>query len=272
MPRGCGTSGACQVGFNLNASQIGLVELGQWVSPSPKVRPWYRVLESRGQVGSPFLTSLRASGRLTAERLKVQRLTATRVSAKVDLDSGKLRVSELTAEFLGGKHHGQWQADFSDKPSICDGSGSLNGISLTGLADAMNDGWIAGTASGTYTVKGTCSAEFWTSAEGTLQFDMSEGRLPHVALSEDADPFKVTGFTGQARLHAGEIEMKDAQLDSPDGKFQLSGTASLQGELDFRLARPPNGGARSGYTITGTLEEPRVNPASGGETQARLKP
>ena len=148
----------------------------------------------------------------------------------------------------------------------------MNGVSLDGLADVMNDEWIAGTASGTYAVKGTCNPEFWTSGEGTLRFAMRDGRLPHVALSEDAGPFKVTEFSGQARLHAGEIEMKDASLESPDGKFRLSGTASLQDELDFRLARTPNGGAGSGYTITGTLEEPHVNPASSGETQARLKP
>jgi autotransporter translocation and assembly factor TamB len=203
--------------------------------------------------------------------LQVQRLAATRVSAKVDLDDGKVRVFELSAEFLGGKHRGQWQADFSDKPASCDGNGSLDGISLTELAGVMNDGWIAGTASGTYAVKGSCSAEFWTTAEGTLQFDMKEGRLPHLALSEDGEPFKVTEFSGQARLHEGEIEMKGAKLDSPDGEFQLSGTTSLQGELDFRLTRVPNGVTGPGYTITGTLAEPRVSHASAVDTQAQLK-
>jgi uncharacterized protein involved in outer membrane biogenesis len=272
MPRGCGIPRACEVHFVLSANQIALGTLHEWVSPSPKERPWYRVLESNAKTGPSFLTSVRASGQIITERLQVQRLTATRVSAKVALDSGKLRISEFNADFMGGKQRGQWQADFREKPSVCEGSGSLNGVSLDGLADVMNDEWIAGTASGTYAVKGACTPEFWTSGEGTLRFAMRDGRLPHVALSEDAGTFKVTEFSGQARLHAGEIEMKDASLESPDGKFRLSGTASLQGELDFRLARTPNGGAGSGYTITGTLEEPHVNPASSGETQARLKP
>ena len=197
---------------------------------------------------------------------------STQVSAKVSLDSAKLQISELSAEFLGGKHRGQWQADFSVKPAVCKGSGSLTGVSLARLADAMKDGWIAGTANTSYEVKGSCPAEFWTSAEGTLQFDMNDGTLPHISLGEDTEPFRFTRFAGQARLQAGKIEMKDAKLDSPDGKFQLSGSASLKGELDLRLARTPNGAAAPGYTISGTVAEPRVSPLSGAETQARLKP
>ena len=33
MPRGCGTPGACEVQFDLSADQIGVSELGEWVSP-----------------------------------------------------------------------------------------------------------------------------------------------------------------------------------------------------------------------------------------------
>jgi len=271
MPRGCGTPGACQAYFVLNANQIVLGELSEWVSPRPKDRPWYRVLESSAKAGPSFLSSVRASGQVTTDRLQVRSLTATRVSAKVTLDGGKLQITGLNADFRGGKHRGQWEADFSVQPAVCKGSGSLTGVSLERLADAMNDAWIDGTANSTYEVRGSCSAEFWQSAEGTLQIDMKDGTWPHVGLEGDAEPFKVTGFTGQALLHAGEIEIKDANLDSADGKFQLSGTASLKGDLDLRLARVPNGLAAPGFTITGTLAEPRVIRSTNPETQARLK-
>jgi AsmA-like C-terminal region len=82
---------------------------------------------------------------------------------------------------------------------------------------------------------------------------------------------RFTRFTGQARLQTGTIEMKDATLSSPAGKFRLSGTASLKGELDFNLARTFNGASAPGYTITGTLAEPRVIQSSSPDTQARLK-
>lgn len=271
LPRGCGTPAACQVHFGLNADQIALGELREWISPSPEKRPWYRVLEPNAKTAPSFLANVRASGQLTTDRLQMQSLEATGVSALVILDAGKLQMSGLTADFLGGRHRGDWQADFSAKAAVCKGSGTIAGASLTEVADAMKDGWIAGTANLSYDVKGSCPAEFWTSAEGTLQFDMRDGTLPHVSLAEDVAPLKVTRLTGPARLHAGKIETKDAKLDSPGGQFEVSGTASLNGELDFKLASTPNSASGAGYTITGTVAEPRVIRTSTPDTQAQLK-
>jgi len=89
---------------------------------------------------------------------------------------------------------------------------------------------------------------------------------------EDAGPIRVTRFEGQARLHAGQIEMSNATLQSPDGKFQLSGIATLKGELDLKLSRTPTTAAAAGYTVAGTLAEPRVSRLISSETQAKLKP
>src|ERR1019366_7588541 len=136
LPRGCGTPAVCQARFVLNADHIALGELREWVSTSPEKRPWYLVLEPNAKTRPSFLANVRASGELTTDRLQVQRLEATGVSAKVSLDSG------------------EWQADFSVKPAICKGSGSITAISLTDLADAMKDGWIAGIANVGYEVKG----------------------------------------------------------------------------------------------------------------------
>jgi hypothetical protein len=270
MPRGCGTPSACEVHFILNANQLDLGALRDWVSPSPKARPWYRVLESNALSGPSLLSSVRAVGQLTADRFQLQNLTATRVSAKVRLDSAKLNISGLSGDLLGGVHRGEWQADFTVKPAICKGGGRFTGISLARLADAMKDAWIAGTANASYEMNGPCPAEFWTSAEGTLQFDMKDGSLRHVTLTDDAEALKVTRLTGQVRLQAGTIEMNGAELDAPGGKFELSGTASLEGALDFNLGRIDRRAAAR-YTITGTFAKPHVNQSETSETQARLK-
>jgi hypothetical protein len=279
MPRGCGTAGACEAHFNLNANEIELGDLSKWVNPGAKARPWYRVLESEGQAGPAFLERLRASGELTIERLQVQSVTAKRVSAKVSLDRGKLQITELNAEVLGGKHHGEWEADFRVQPAMCGGRGSLTAISLASLAQTAKDGWIAGTANASYEVKGECPAKGWgafwssygTSTEGTVEFEMRDGSFAHVTLGEDAKGLKVTRLAGQARLHAGTIEMKDLKLESPGGRFQVSGSATLKGELDLRLTRTPGGAAAPGYTIGGTMAVPQVHALAGAETQARLK-
>jgi len=270
MPRGCGIPGACEVHFNLSAKRIALGELNEWASPHPKERPWYRMLQSNAQAGPSVLGSLRAAGQVTVERLQVHGLEATHVSANVSLDRGTLQVSELTADFLGGKHRGAWQADFTVKPAVCNGGGSLTGILSARLADTAQDPWISGTGNGTYQVSGACSAGFWASAEGTVLFDVRNGALPRISLVEDEGPLQIARLSGQARLHGGKIELRDAKLDSASGRFQLSGTASLKRDLDLKLTRLPLGTAQ-GYTITGTLAEPRVAPLQGTE-QARLKP
>ena len=57
---------------------------------------------------------------------------------------------------------------------------------------------------------------FWTSfsssAEGTMQFELRDGVLPHVSHWRKMGRVPVTRFAGQARLSAGEIEIKDAQV------------------------------------------------------------
>jgi len=270
MPRGCGNFAACGVHFNLNASQIETSQLAAWVSPSAKEKPWYRMLESSTQPGTSFAASLRASGRLSAARVQVQNLTATQLTATVNVDRGVVTLSDLNADFLDGRHRGEWRADFKAKPAVCSGQGNLSGVSLAGLADTMKHALVAGAANASYEVKGSCPADFWASAEGTLQFDMRDGLLPHVSLSEDEGPLKIARFSGHAKLHEGHLEFENAKMDSANGKFQVSGTASLRHEIDLKLAR--SGSVSAHYIITGTLADPHVIQTANPETQARLKP
>jgi hypothetical protein len=178
---------------------------------------------------------------------------------------------------LGGKQQGEWQVDFGVKPAVYTGSGTVSEIALGHLA-ATKDGWIAGTADGSYqiTASGSTADEFWHSAIGGVHFDMRDGILPHISLGEDAEPLKVGRFVGSARLRDARLELEDGQLDSPEGLFRVSGTASLGRELDLKLERSPALDAASstpaGYAITGTVTEPRVVPWSSPETRAQLKP
>jgi len=130
----------------------------------------------------------------------------------------------------------------------------------------MSDRWIAGTATASYELNGHCDPEFWSTAEGSLTFDIRDGLLPHLQFTEGSEPLTVTHFSGQAKLHDGELELKDAKLDSLGTRYDLSGTASLQRELNLKLAR-----AAGGFTINGTLAQPQVAPLAAA-VQARLKP
>jgi len=277
LPRGCGTPGACLIHFNLNTEEIGLTELSQWLGSQPSQRRWYEMLTSTEPAAPSLLANLRASGKVNAGRLRMHNLVANRVSASLDLERGKLKISDLHADLLGGKHRGDWQADFTVDSPLYTGSGTLTGISLQQMAEAMHDPWISGTAGGTYqlTASGADSAAFWASAEGGLQFDLRDGVLSHISLATDEGPLRIASCQGRARLREEKIEINKGKLMSPREAYEISGTASLGQVLDFQLTRSTE--MRSGpagalaYSITGTVMEPRVALTT-PETQARLKP
>jgi hypothetical protein len=278
LPRGCGIPGACLAHFDLKADATGLSALSEWLSPRASQHPWYQMLTADAQAVPTFLGSLRATGSVSVARFELHGITASQVSAKLDMDRGKVRVSQLRGEFLGGTHRGEWLADFTAHPPAYTGSGSIEDASLKQLAAAMHDPWIQGLASATYhaTTSGLTSAELWQSAEGALQFTVEEGQLSHLTLTSETGPLQMAKFTGRLRLHDGQFKIDDGILDSSEGIFQLSGNASFTRELDFNLAL--GSGARQshqdshGFNITGTLSEPRVEQATVPDTQARLKP
>lgn len=278
LPRACGTAGACLIRFNLNTEAVDLNELFEWLSAHPSQRRWYQVLTPAEPAAPTFIESVRASGKVNAGRLRVHNLITNRVSASLDLERGKLKISDLRADLLGGKHRGDWGADFTADVPVYTGTGTLTGVSLRQVADAMQDPWISGTAEGTYriTASGADSAAFWQSADGGLRFDLRDGVLPHISLALDEGPLRFSRWQGRARLRSGKIEIEDGKLVSPAGAYEVSGTASLGQTLDFKLARSADvKSAHAGslaYNITGTVMEPRVAIAATPETQARLKP
>jgi len=269
MPRGCGTPAQCPVKFILNADEITLSRVNEWATGAGKKRPWYKVLQPSGKPGSSLLARLHATGHVTANRFVIHGVTANAVSADLDLDAGKLRVSSPDGNLFGGEHRGKWLADFTASPWTCKGSGTLNGISLDKIATQMGDDWIAGTAGGSYNITAPCTPEFWQSAEGVLQLDLRNGALPHVLLDQDSE-LQITRLSGEARLADGKIVLQSAKLDSPSGNYAISGTASLQRDLDLKMTRTQVDTVRSGYEITGTIAKPKVSQLSNTE-QARLK-
>jgi len=269
MPRGCGTPGACAVHFDLAANQISVSDLSNWASPHAKQRAWYQILGDNTQRGPSLFGSLRASGTIKTERLQAENLAATRVSGKVVLEKGKARVTDLKADALGGTHSGEWQADFTGSTPTCAGTGKFTAVPLEKLGELMKDAWIAGTASASYEVKGPCTAQFWQAAQGTLQFDIKNGVLPHVTLLEDSGGIRISRLSATAKLQQSTIYIKDAMLESASGRFQVNGTAGLDRSVELKLT-PLAGGEGAGYAISGTIAEPHVTALTKTE-QAKLK-
>jgi hypothetical protein len=244
------------------------------IANAPGKQPWYRFLSSPGRASvslpRPYLASVHAIGRLSAGRVLIHNLIASRVSADVELEQGRLRLTSLRGEILGGRHTGEWAADFTVSPPTYRGNGTVEKIGLGELADAMHDGWVSGTANIEYSANmlGWSRAELLSGATATLWVEARDGSLPHLTLVGDGDRLRMNRFVGRLRLHERSFEIEEGKLQTPTSIYQLSGTASLDRVLDLKLSRE---GAR-GFNITGTLTEPHVVMHSTSETQAALKP
>ena len=276
LARGCGMPGACLVHFNLNTDDASLSGIYEWLGPQPSQRRWYEVLSPVEPGAASFLENLRASGKVNAGRLRIHDIVAERVSAGIDLDHAKLKVSDLRADLLGGSHRGDWQVDFTGASPLYTGAGTLTGISLQQMARAMNDPWISGTAGGSYQFRagGTDAATFWQSADGAVRFDLRDGALSHISLASDGAPLQFAHWQGRARLHDGKIEIEKGAMISAGEAYEVSGTASFGRVLDFTIIGGTEMKAAGAlvYSITGTVAEPRVAVTPTAETQARLKP
>jgi hypothetical protein len=278
QPRGCGSPGACVANFSLSAGDLGLGDVREWLSSHRDERHWYQVLSPQQAGIPPILQSLRAVGKLNVSRLRFRDAIATQVSASIEMERGRVNVTDLSANLLGGNHRGDWQIDFTAPTPVYGGTGTLTGVSLGQLAGGTHDPWITGTVAGTYKLKasGASTPVFWQSLKGGIGFNLREGAFPHISLTPDDSPLQIARWQGKGELHDGKLEIDNSQLDSSRGIYELSGTATFAQALDFKLtterAAKSTGSSLTVYNITGTLAEPQVTLTPGTETQARLKP
>jgi hypothetical protein len=269
LPRPCIVPDSCLIRFDLHADEIATDRLNQLVNPHVPKQPWYKFLSSP-ETGVPYLLKVHAAGKLSANRLVIRKLVGSRVSANMELDKGKLRLSDLHGDVLGGRQIGEWEADFTAKPPEYSGNGTLERVALNQLSESMGDDWITGWATATYRVKasGLDAAELFASATSTLKVDARDGLLRHVALAEGTAPLQMQRLAAHLSLHDGKFEIQEGKLETPAGIYQVSGTASLTRILNLKLTRE----GVPGFNITGTLTEPHVSPILAPETRAELKP
>jgi len=268
VPRQCEKGQACPIRFELQTDEFATDGLGSLVNEVPGNRPWYRFLSSPQP--KTYLASLHAVGKLTANRVVIHNLVANRVSAEVELEQGRLQLSDLRGDLLGGRHIGDWRVDFTVNPPAYHGTGSLERVALGQIGEAMHDDWITGTASVEYRADtlGWTRAELLSHADAGFQVEARDGSLSHLILAGESTPLRINRFTGRLWLRAGKFEIEQGKLQTPGGIYQLSGTASMGRVLDFKLSRD---GAR-GLNITGTVNQPHVAVSKAPETQAALKP
>ncbi len=267
FPVHCTAPETCIVHFDAHTDDASLTRLNRLVNPTFRSQPWYHLL-APWQRREDALLKLRASGHFTAARLELGTFVVNNVNGMADLEAGKLRVGNLSADLMGGHHSGVWLADFTVSPPRFFGSGTVTRVSMVQLAALMHDNWATGTIDAKYSLamSGLNPAALRNSADGSAVFTWDGGSLRHVMLDARGTPVAFSEFTGSLTLKNGTFTLMDCNMQSAGERYTVKGTASFDRNLDLRFER--TGGHI--YAVSGPLDKPRVEavPAPAAEAAA----
>jgi AsmA family/AsmA-like C-terminal region len=265
LPRDCFRGQPCAARVFLRADQVSAADLGGVLDPQLGKQPWYNWFE-RGD--RHLFASLQAAGSFAVARLVLGNFVARNVAGELEVKRSKFRLSRVQAEFWGGRHEGEWVADYSGSAPAFSGSGTLSHASLAQLISATGENWGVGSFSARYTIAaaGSSPQELLGSAKAAAQIDLRNGMLRRLSLDGGPGPLPVRHFSGRLAFKEGAFRIVNGELQSGNGAYEVSGTARLDSSLDIRLV---GDGARA-FTITGTLAAPRVEPRP--QAEAALKP
>ncbi len=260
----------CGMQFNVKADQVNVDEINSLLNPRAQKRPWYAALANT-VLGSSRknLPEMYASGHVAIGKLVVKSVTATHATADVAISPKGFTISTLSADTFGGQFVGDIAADFTSGTPVYTSSGNLVNVAFGNVATLMHDAWASGKLTASY--KGSSSGwsadEIIASAHGTSNFQWRDGVLYHLDLGSTGKPLQFKLFAGKVELTKGVFTISESKLAAPQSIYLVSGTASLGRELELKMARD---GAPS-FSVSGTLERPKVAPLKLPETQAALK-
>lgn len=269
VPRPCAAPESCRFQFHLHSPQVSAVALNRLLNPFAAKRPWYRIL-GLASASNSFFVRTSATGSIAIDKLILGSMVCTRFSSDVELGKSKVLLTNLRGSLLGGQTLASWKADFSARPPAYSGTGSFDGISLFLISDLMHSQWIDGSGSASYSFKtaGWNVQELLNEADLKADFTVKDGVFPHVVLTDGAEPLSASVFSGQLALQRGNFSLDNTELVSAGGVFNLSGTASLAGDLNLKMTSENS----TGYNLSGTLDQTRVSTITSSPTQAALKP
>jgi hypothetical protein len=269
IPRPCPTPRDCTLQFSLHTAELSAASLNNLFNPAARKQSWYKFL-SIGEKPAPYLLQARATGKISVEKLTIASSASSQVSGDVSLDQGKLTIANFRSATLGGKIAGEWKADFLARPPVYDGRGNIEAISLDQVSGLMHDPWVEGTGSAHYEFQaaGWNLQELFANSDLSANFSIENARFPHVVLTNKVGPLRATAFSGNLTLQDGKFSFENAKLDSRDGIYTVSGTASLAGALKLKMVSE----GTSGYDVSGTLTRTRVSQIATTSARASLKP
>ena len=257
----------CLLQFDVRAQDVSLVRLNQLFNPSLG-QPWYHLL-ALGRRHNDALLKLHAQGHFVIPRLELGAATAANVNGSLELSSGKLRIPELRADFLGGHEDGSWLADFTVSPPRFMGNGVIRKLAMPQVGSLMRDNWATGTVDAEFsvTMSGLSAATLRSTAGGTADFTWNSGVLRHVSLDGHGTPVAFSRFAGKLALQDGTFTLTDGKMQSARATYVVKGTALYDRSLKIEMER--SGGMS--YVVSGTLDQPSVKAVAATAAEASLR-
>jgi hypothetical protein len=266
--------------FQLQADHLDAAELDRWIGP--RARPsWLQRLLPSGLGGSAaaepsntVLRRIRANGDLHVDDLTIEKIKLRQFRAQTKVESLKVSLRNIQAQWSGGDVKGSVQAVFSAKPRY-EIAASFDRVSiaqtpwLAPLADRL-----AGTASGALELQtgGIGRDALLSSLAGKGEIRLADVELRGwdvagtMALGEwKAGTSHWTTGAGIFHLSEGGFDLNSLRLASASGDFLLKGSVSFSEDADLTAESHATGhNARAENTvrfmqISGTLAEPKVS-------------
>jgi uncharacterized protein involved in outer membrane biogenesis len=270
--------------FQLHADHLDAADLDRWVGPRARPNWLQRLLPSllggtsQSAAASELLRRVSAEGELRVDELTVERLKLEEVRAAGAVHDLKLDVSDLEAQWAGGKVHVKVRAAFSPRPKY-DVTTDMEGVNLAQLSPTVRVAQrFGGVASGTVhlTTEGVGREELLRNltGKGDVHLKNVEFRGWDVNASV-ADGAPRTGASlwtagkGIFTLRDRSITVNGLRLDSGEEETIVNGTVSFARDADLTIETASAGkpekrvaaaaGAARVLKITGPLDGPRVS-------------
>jgi hypothetical protein len=247
-----------QIDFTLNSDYLDLEEL---VAPTP---------------GGPLLPNARGKGRIAIQQLKQGRLDVENVRATVDLTPTEIVASPFSFSGYGGSVSGKAHIDVADpnRPrvrldarvdstradallSTWTGAGKLIHGILGSTLELATDGITPQDVRRSLTAKG--NAKVTNGTLGPAPLFEAIARFTRVPAFQEV---KFRDFHTAFRVENGRVATGPARLTGAFGEWQLAGTTSFEGGLDYAVSvtLPPELVAKLGATgalAAGALADPQ---------------
>lgn len=239
--------------FTLHADHVNVAELQQLTATTPapaKRASVFDLVPKANAAPAPapsIVEKMTGGGNLSVDSLEYDQLLLQNLQATVALDNGVIRMSPVSATVYGGQEHGTITADLRQTPMAVSIQSKLDQVDANKLISSMSSvrntlyGLLAANANTNF--RAASSADIARTLNGTLNIDLTKGRLAHVDLLNQlssiahfaggtaapaAQPFTdILRLTGGFNVVNGLAQTNNLQALIPGGSVAAQGAINL---------------------------------------------